>query len=150
MSDPVVRARALLAAVAELHTRGYHGLRIRPGMNSSGGAWRCELLVNDRRLLRYGSASGERLTSTLTLDGEPRQLATDLEAAYAPLLAQARTQDAPYVAWFAAMLAATGPGSVPISYSDYDEYDTHWGMSPEAGTIPLPPAPPAPPRPRPL
>lgn len=52
-SDPHLRrAQRVLAMVHELHKRGYQRLRIVPGMNSSGSAWRCfitqETISGDR------------------------------------------------------------------------------------------------------
>ena len=150
LRDPVAIARTLLAAVAALHTRGYHGVRIRPGMSPSGTAWRCALLAKaeEAPFLRYSSSSRDQLEGGLTIGADPDRLATDLERTRA-VLASTRIEDPAYVAWFAAMLAATAPRSVPIAYDDSDDdFTAHWGTSPSGGVIPLPPLP-RPPRPRP-
>jgi hypothetical protein len=129
------RRQVLLRAVAVLHARGYHGVRIKPGLSASGMHWRCELYVKSSQVRIAQSSNG--IVSGMTACDAPETLATALEAN--PQLARARQPDLAYVAWYAAMLATLGD-ALPISFADWDLPTDHWITTASELIVPLPPA----------
>lgn len=128
------RALRVLAMVHELHKAGYQRLRICPGMNSSGTAWRCSVtpITNilrthgamtsafDRDAALYSSAQkneffGWRDAKIATA----RELAAKFIERHPEIAAKGLGEDWAYAGWFAQMLGFAERGEFPVAYDDW-------------------------------
>lgn len=149
----------ILQAVQVLHDRGYHAVRVWPGMNASGTSWRIAILdasnvtfehgylrpVDDARTVNYTTAGktnfgdGE-VTVATTIDD-----VADLILRSLPELVRTETlipHDADYVHWYAGLIEqCMSAEQLPIAYSDsYDPppgWEIGWGSG---ATYPEPPS----------
>ncbi|MCU1615831.1 MAG: hypothetical protein JWO98_3371 [Frankiales bacterium] len=170
------RAQRVLAAVAELHKRGYQLLRVSPGLSPSGTHWRCTLAPatlfppddgarlravdpGDARVLLYSTGQDNAYFGWDNLAARrvsARELADEIEARCPQLLAAAAGRDWAYAGWFAEMLGVAERGGFPSAYDD-DPGDWPEGQlqvlsfdrDGAPGWLPAPPPPPPSPPPRP-
>ncbi|WP_203581166.1 macro domain-containing protein [Microbacterium hibisci] len=124
----------ILQGVRELHRRGYHTLRVRPGVAPSGLYWRAVLIDDahpDDHPIHYTSGDEARFAGgTVDAMSTPHEVAELIRGALPHLEA---TNDAPgYAAWFAGLLAATETEhDLPVAFAEYfddtDGWEIGWG-----------------------
>jgi hypothetical protein len=156
-ADPMLRrAHRVLAMVNELHKRGYQQLRIVPGMNSSGTAWRV-LITPASNILRshgampsdyeigaiYSSAmSNEYFGWKDASSDTARTLADKFVQRNSDLLKESVGADWSYVGWYVEMLGHAERGYLPVAYADWYE-QPRLGYLPTLGDdqrlLPMPP-----------
>lgn len=129
------RATRLLATVAEMHKRGYQGLRIVPLLDPEPFAWDCALVVPNRVASPgYGSYTPPDMGSSVpywSRDGgsgylwssrpgsSARQLADQLEeGSLSGWLQSARLDDFAYAGWFLLLLGKAEQGLLPYTNPD--------------------------------
>ncbi len=148
--DTVEHCRRVLYTIAELHRRGYHGLRIRAGVSPSGCAWRCQIDAAVPRgyggaeiaTAKHGSGYGEELFGWNDTDKkDTAELASMFIDRFPSLCAAALIDDPEYVSWFEEMLRTTEPRGLPVSYADYklDNENRQPIVGTSSGKVPLPP-----------
>lgn len=127
----------LLLSVRELHRLGYECLRIAPGLNASGSAWRCALapaalmkprhgaLLDrpvDELVAYYSSAEERRYFGEPARFGGSRQLLAGMIVQRFPaLVRQSYGADQPYVRWFSDVVRLGRRGVFPVAYTDWPE-----------------------------
>lgn len=142
----------ILQGVAFLHQRGYHRLRVLPGVSPSGMFWRVAIthadnliddsdyphLVDFDRAINYTTGALTEFAA-----GEVNVVST--AEAVADLILQALpatvpTNDDPaYVAWYADLLQVVeGSGSLPIAYAEHFDASEGWEVG-RGVRYPLPP-----------
>ncbi|CPZ33568.1 macro domain-containing protein [Mycobacteroides abscessus] len=148
----------ILQGVRVLHQRGYHRLRILPGVSPSGMYWRVAITLSDNLIddaaypdvtdwdiaLRYSTGgltvfAGGEVTVTTT----PERVA-DLILSALPEVTP--THDDPaYMAWFAELLRVVErTKALPVAYADYFDAGEGWEVGWGSGVKhPRPPRPPA-------
>ncbi|WP_426320655.1 O-acetyl-ADP-ribose deacetylase [Microbacterium sp. E-13] len=132
----------ILQGVRALHRRGYHGLRVNPGVAPSGLFWRVVLTdaADPGSSVRYTSADEAKFAG-----GVVDAMTTPHEVAEQILRALPRLRpanDAPaYAAWFAGLLAAVEPEhALPVSSADYFDDTDGWEIGWNSGLrYPAPP-----------
>jgi O-acetyl-ADP-ribose deacetylase (regulator of RNase III) len=145
----------ILQGVRELHRRGYHRVRVLPGMNASGSAWRVAVTVAenlstrdmDAQLLdhdlvvrystgRFTAFAGAEVTAATG----PDEVA-DLILAALPGLTPG-TGDPSYAAWFEDLMHLVERlDAPPIAYADYFDDSKGWEVGWGSGVFhPHPPA----------
>ncbi|WP_155373743.1 macro domain-containing protein [Catellatospora vulcania] len=146
----------ILQGVQVLHRRGYHSVRVLPGMSASGMYWRVAVTVADNLVSEHGylHVRDERsavsyTTGTLTefAGGEvtvttaPEAVADLILAALPPIEA---THDGPeYASWFAQLMQLVERhNEPPIAYADYFDdargWEVGWGNGIRHPHPPLP------------
>lgn len=132
----------ILQGVRELHRRGFHGLRVRPGVAPSGLYWRVVLTdaADPESSIHYTSgAESEFAGGRVDAMTAPPEVAGLIQRALPRLTA---TNDAPeYAAWFAGLLAAVEPQhALPVSFADYFDDAPGWEIGWGSGLrYPAPP-----------
>lgn len=121
------KATRLLAVVAELHKRGFQGLRIVPWLTEEPFGWVCHVLqvtdvhrghgadgrVEMGSTILYDSRSGTYLWSSKP-DATARELADELEhGSLSGWLQAARLDDFAYAGWFSRLLGMAERGYLP-------------------------------------
>lgn len=149
-------ARRLLEMLGELHRRGYQRLRFMPAISPSGMHWRCVIAPVEAFSRAHGARLAEwsdewpRYTTgdggacfewTDATDDGPVALADKFVARFPEIVARGWGEDAEYVGWFAAMLAATAPAGLPYAWADWDVPDDRLPVE-GAGDNPCVPLPP--------
>lgn len=136
----------ILQAVSVLHDRGYHSVRIMPGLCSSGIYWRVAIasitdpqneVVGESTSHFWGGEAIQYSTMQLTtflntrVDRRvtPAQVA-DLMLESLPNVAS-DAADPDYVAWYKGLLALVEPGEntdhlVPVAFEDWFGSDAGW------------------------
>lgn len=147
ITDALARATPvrILQGVRILHERGYHRVRILPGMSASGVYWRVAIDVIENSEVELSETDsqtfGHRITYTTGYESE--FLGTEVNAASDPdevanlvlaaLPDMVPTPDDPaYVAWFEKLLALVEQEwRLPVAYADhFDEapgWEVGWG-----------------------
>lgn len=136
----------ILEAVAVLHSRGYHRIRILPGMSSSGVHWRiavtaAENMVDERGHLSlreselaftYTTGTGAEIAGrSVTGATTPEEIAdVIIESLPSPL----GGDDQAYVQWYARLMDLVHRyHALPVAYADYsnpaDGWEIGWGGS---------------------
>lgn len=118
----------ILQGVRELHRRGFHRLRVQPGMAPSGTHHRIVLTdaADPGAMIHYTSgAATDFAGGTVDAMTTPPAVAALILGALPRLAA---TNDAPeYAAWFAGLLAAVEPEhALPVSFADYFDDSAGW------------------------
>ncbi|MDQ7880356.1 macro domain-containing protein [Microbacterium sp. QXD-8] len=132
----------ILQGVRELHRRGFHRLRVSPGLAPSGLYHRIVLTdaADPDGAIHYTSgAETEFAGGTVDAMSAPHDVAALILRALPRLVA---THDAPeYVAWFAGLLAAVEPEhALPVSFADYFDAGAGWEIGWGSGLrYPAPP-----------
>ena len=132
----------ILQGVRELHRRGFHVLRVQPGMAPSGMYWRIVLrdAADTDTAIHYTSgAETEFAGGTVDAMTTPAAVAELILRALPRLAA---THDEPeYAAWFAGLLAAVEPQhALPVSFADYFDDSAGWEIGWGSGLrYPAPP-----------
>lgn len=146
----------LLQGVTALHQRGYHRLRILPGMSPSGMYWRltitnsdnliddvgCPYVVNFDTALHYSTGGlTEFAGGEVTVTTRPEAVA-DLILNELPEIAP--TYDDPgYVSWHADLLRLVEQSRrLPIAYAEYFDVSEGWEIGCGGLRYPPPPKPP--------
>lgn len=157
--DDAAAPRKLLHAVRELHLRGFERLRIAPAVAPTGLAWRCGLADRDSTFVEHGARVCPGGNATYHTSGwggsyfnwgdmsalSPALLADEITARLPELMQAARGSDAPYLAWYAAMLEATEPDYLPYARAEFDVPDDYlpatapWTPNRPPLRLPLPP-----------
>ena len=118
----------ILQGVRELHRRGFHGLRVQPGMAPSGMYWRIVLTdaADPGAAIHYTSgAETEFAGGTVDAMTTPTAVAELILRALPRLVA---SRDSPeYAAWFAGLVEAVEPQhALPVSFADYFDSGPGW------------------------
>lgn len=154
--DPFFRrAVRVLAMVGELHKLGFQGLRIFPGLSSSGAYWRCMIVPRSQVLRKHGAwaaewdwhapfytsgSDNEYFGWTDATKDSARDLARKFLERFPHVAERGRHRDLEYAGWYVEMLGLAEYGALPIAYADYQEPDQEWLHSSRPGTrIPMPP-----------
>ncbi|WP_137843778.1 O-acetyl-ADP-ribose deacetylase [Microbacterium sp. 2FI] len=122
---PAVR---ILQAVRVLHERGYHRVRIHPGMSASGMYWRTQAgdLADPRAQVAYTTGAVNEFLGRHVDALTPRAELADAMLAAMPTL-EPLADDPAYVAWYAGLLARVEQTyGRPISYADYFDDSLGW------------------------
>jgi len=127
-------ALPVLEMVHELHKAGYQRLRICPGMNSSGTAWRCSVtpVTNilrthgamtadfDADVAHYSSAQGSEYFGWRdAMDASARELAKNFVERFPEIAAKGKGEDWAYAGWYLQMLGFAEQGNFPLAYNDW-------------------------------
>ncbi|WP_166380852.1 macro domain-containing protein [Catellatospora methionotrophica] len=148
----------ILQGVQTLHQRGYHSVRVLPGMSASGMYWRVAVAAPDNFVSEHGylhvrnekqavcyttgaltAFAGGEVTVTTAPD-----VVADLILGALPTIAV--THDDPaYVAWFAGLMQLVEKHNAPpIAYADYFDDTEGWEVGWGSGIRhPRPPASPS-------
>ena len=132
----------ILQGVRELHRRGFHTLRVRPGVAPSGMYWRVWLTdaADPASSIRYTSgAESEFAGGVVEATTRPADVAELILRALPGLSA---THDAPrYAEWFEGLLARVEPEHrLPVSFADYFDDRPGWEIGWGSGErYPAPP-----------
>ncbi|WP_349428076.1 macro domain-containing protein [Microbacterium sp. LWS13-1.2] len=132
----------ILQGVRELHRRGFHRLRVSPGLAPSGMYHRIVLTdaADPDATIHYTSgAETEFAGGTVDAMSTPGDVAELILRALPRLAA---THDATeYAAWFAGLLAAVEPEhALPVSFADYFDDSAGWEIGWGSGLrYPAPP-----------
>lgn len=132
----------ILQGVRELHRRGFHRLRVSPGVAPSGMYHRIVLsdAADPDATVHYTSgAETEFAGGTVDAMSTPHDVAELILRALPRLAA---THDAPeYAAWLAGLLAAVEPEhALPVSFADYFDDSAGWEIGWGSGLrYPAPP-----------
>lgn len=130
------RALRVLRIVHELHKRGYQLLRICPGMNSSGTAWRVGItpvtnICRDNgaywadwdkpELVAIYSSGQEKhyFDWTDATEDKVPMLAAKFRERYPRLVAKSEGRDWEYVGWYVEMLGLAEREDFPVAYADF-------------------------------
>lgn len=127
----------ILQAVRFLHERGYHRLRIMPGLSPSGMHWRVEIVnadnpskdspvVDPDSVLRYTTGQfTEFAGGEVTVTSTPESVAELILNALPKSLPS--NDDPAYVFWFAELVGICERSmSVPVAYADYFDSSEGW------------------------
>ncbi len=149
--------RNVLRLVAELHLRGYQGLRIAPGMSPSGMNWRCSItpvtnisVNHGAKMVDWNGLAFHYTTSLRTHYFEdadmpyttPSHLANLFVKRYPELVEAGKGSDWSYAGWYVEMLHLTYPNSFPIAYADWEVPDGYLMTTGERTDIRIPMPPP--------
>jgi len=132
----------ILEAVGVLHQAGFGSLRVHPGMNASGTAWRVTVFEEppvsgpglatgqgsgdgDERI-GYSSAShNEFMGVEVQADRDAHHVAALIRAGLPSL--RVTTSDSEYVRWFAGLLNQVRTfDDLPVAYADYFDVSKGW------------------------
>lgn len=131
MAEPQVPWQ-ILAAVRLLHERGYHQLRVLPGISRTGLFWQVSVSTADNvtggfdwwrpraesRVLRYTTAQATQLAGREVASDAPSDTVAALILSTLPGT-EPRADDPEYLRWFAELLAlAERHGRLPIAYDE--------------------------------
>ncbi|WP_425005598.1 macro domain-containing protein [Mycolicibacterium sp. S3B2] len=148
----------ILQGVRVLHQRGYHRLRILPGMSPSGMYWRVAITLSDNLIddVNYPTvidweAALHYTTGGLTeFAGAEVTVTTTPESVADLILGELRdatpTNDDPaYLAWFDELTRTIErTKALPVAYDDYFDASEGWEIGCGSGVkYPRPPSPPA-------
>jgi len=130
----------ILQGVQALHQRGYHRLRILPGMSRSGIHWNvaitnadnlienssCPHVVDLDTAIQYSTGGlTEFAGGEVTVTSTPESVA-DLILNELPETVP-REDDPAYVSWFADLLSLVErPDALPVAYDDYFDASEGW------------------------
>ncbi|BBZ07771.1 MULTISPECIES: O-acetyl-ADP-ribose deacetylase [Mycolicibacterium] len=137
----------ILQGVRVLHQRGYHRLRIMPGMSSSGMYWRVAITAADNLMdhvsfphvidldtaLQYSTGGlTEFAGSEVTVTTRPESVADLILNAFPRTVP---TEDDPaYVSWFAELMRLVEQFQLPpIAYADYFDASAGWEIGWDSG-----------------
>lgn len=123
----------ILQGVRVLHQRGYHRVRVLPGMSASGMHWRIAIGTaagpgtgDQDGTLRYTTGSGREFAGARVDAGTGPDAVADLILAALPGLA-ASEDDPAYAEWYAGLLRLAGEhDALPVAYADYFDSDPGW------------------------
>lgn len=121
------RATRLLAVVAEMHKRGFQGLRIVPQLTEEPFGWVCHVLPVSAMHLDHGADGRVEMGGTIPYDSNSgryvwsskpdataRELADELErGGLSDWLQAARLDDFAYAGWFSRMVGMAERGYLP-------------------------------------
>ncbi|WP_200826220.1 macro domain-containing protein [Microbacterium timonense] len=123
----------ILQGVRELHRRGYHGIRVRPGIAPSGMYWRAVLSDVDHpdTTIQYTSGAETEFAGGVVDAMTPPAAVADLILRALPS-AEAASGDPAYADWFAGLVALVEPEhALPVSFAEYfddsDGWEIGWG-----------------------
>lgn len=145
----------ILRAVRLLHERGYHGVRVLPGMSPSGMYWRIAIAAapdfieedeylnirDDAPAIHHSSADLVRFAGGYVTVATPIDDVAELILAALPGLT-ADGDDAEYVQWYEGLVDLCARNrAVPVAYSDSYDPPPGWEIGWCSGvTYPAPPA----------
>ncbi|WP_194395905.1 macro domain-containing protein [Microbacterium atlanticum] len=133
----------ILQGVRELHRRGFHGVRVRPGVAPSGMYWRVSLwdAADPASGIHYTSGTETAFAGDAVEATTPAHDVAELILRAMPGLAP--TGDAPgYAQWYEGLLARVEPEHrLPVSFADYFDDSEGWEIGWGSGVrYPAPPA----------
>lgn len=145
----------ILQGVRFLHQRGYHRLRVLPGLSPSGMSWRIAItdadnldddwddprVIDDGSALRYTTGQQTEFAGReVTVTSTPEQVAELILSALPDIAAGADDPD--YVSWFAELVCLCEQSkSLPVAYADLFDARQGWKLG-NGARYPLPPDPP--------
>jgi hypothetical protein len=145
----------ILQAVRHLHEQGIGSLRIFPGMNASGTAWRITIFSagadtdelsypepeDEAACVRYSSADGNEFTGVHLGHDADATLVAALILVNLPDLLPADS-DAQYLQWYRSMMEQVrSVEDVPVAYADYFDDGKGWELGWGSGRYyPAPPS----------
>ena len=114
----------IMKMVKELHNRGYSYLYLYSGMSPSGGNWRFEIgsiTVNKwpAKPIVSGSINAEGKVEWAMDNSTVKLLADDFESYYENELANTKSNDSRYSAWYSSLIDSFGPEEILVFYADY-------------------------------
>ena len=134
----------ILQAVHYLHRQGFGSLRIHPGMNASGTAWRITIFNafenpqsdsgewfdpepdDEANCLRYSSAGWYEFAETEVDDDTAVEKIALLILAHLPA-PRATGSDTRYVRWYDSLMEhVRSMADLPVAYADYMDHDRGW------------------------
>lgn len=137
----------ILQGVRVLHQRGYHGVRILPGMSGSGMHWRVSVTVAENlhdthgyprlhdwdRAINYSTGGGTEFAGTrVNVTTSPEAVAEAILAALPALDADSR--DPEYARWYEELMhLVERHDAVPIAYADYFDDKAGWEIGWDSG-----------------
>ncbi|CRK49249.1 Macro domain-containing protein in sno 5'region (modular protein) [Rhodococcus sp. RD6.2] len=132
----------ILQGVRELHRRGYHRLRMHPGIAPSGMHWRIALwdAAEPDAKVWYTSGAGSEFADGVVDAMTPPTVVADLILRAIATLTS--TADEPgYGAWLAGLLALVEPEhQLPVAYAEYFSPSAGWEIGWGSGVrYPVPP-----------
>lgn len=137
--------RRILEGVAVVHDRGYHRVRILPGMSPSGAHWRIaigvgEIISDGEGSIGYSSANGSAFYGSAHVTATtPAGDVADIILSALPT-AIPTGDDPGYVGWYAGLMRAVREtGGLPVAYAEYFDASQGWGVGPTL-RYPQPPA----------
>ncbi|WP_202605543.1 hypothetical protein [Glutamicibacter soli] len=143
--DPQLPLR-ILEAVRLLHRLGYRGLRILPGLNASGIAWRIIIFnvtewrtgdefgapYNAKESCRYTTADENVFNESIQFPADVSHIdVAEAIIGAMPSLKRSgfeETGNRAYVDWYSQLMSQVSKlTDLPIAYGDYGDFDEAWG-----------------------
>lgn len=123
----------ILQGVRVLHRRGYHGVRVQPGVAPSGMYWRVSVTdaADPTEGIHYSSGAETEFAGGIVDAMTPPDAVADLILRALPRLA--KDEGSPdYVRWYEGLLSLVEPEHrLPVAYADYfddaDGWEIGWG-----------------------
>ncbi|MER8026878.1 hypothetical protein SLW73_17110 [Glutamicibacter protophormiae] len=156
--DPQLPLR-ILEAVRLLHRLGYRGLRILPGLNASGTAWRIIVFnvtewrtgdefgapYDEKESCRYSTADENVFNESIQFPADVSHI--DVAEAIIDAMPSLKrsgfeeTGNRAYMDWYSQLMSQVSKlTDLPIAYSDYGDFDEAWGLGLGTGRyFPKPP-----------
>lgn len=148
----------VLLTVHEQHKRGYHRVRIAPGISPSGGYWRCLVthkgnilqsngahiaVWNDDELAIYTTGQRDEFFAWKDArDDTPQELADKFIKRFPNIASKGQGEDWPYVGWYMLMLNLARRDHLPYAFADWLT-EPDWAWLPMTGDekvrLPMPP-----------
>ena len=131
----------ILGGVRVLHERGFHGVRVLPGMSPTGLCWRVSIttaanmadgrdwgrLRTEELLVRYTTGDQSRFAGGEVTDTAPLEEVAALVLAALP--GTEPSQDPAYVRWYAELLdLAEQLDLLPLAYDEYLDPAGGWAL----------------------
>lgn len=131
----------ILAAVRELHQRGYLRVRALPGVSPSGMYWRVTITAEGGDPLRFTTGDRTEFVGGAEIAGRTVSGIADVILESFPGL-RADQGDPAYAVWFAGLVdQAEQADELPIAYADYFDDSNGWEIGWGTGVrYPAPPA----------
>lgn len=145
----------ILQGVQALHQRGYHRVRILPGVGASGVHWRLEItladkvtddavyprVVNPDKVLRYSTGELTKFASAEISEATTPDSVADLIVNELPAMVPSG-DDPAYASWFTELLRLVETSAkLPIAYGEYFDAAAGWEIGWGSGVRhPRPPA----------
>ena len=131
----------LLFLVKELHTRGFHDIRVIPSLSPSGLSWRCSFLINgDREKIEIISSNWiqDFIDIHEKADIPIERLTDKFIEDHKDSLKHCNAENKEYVDWYAKMLNQLDEGELPYAFAEYFSPGDYWKTSEDKRITTLP------------